>query len=46
MHSIPPNNLDQLIAWIHVFSEQTTTALHGLRKEIGILKKALKGEDK
>lgn len=46
MHSIPPNNLDQLIAWVRVFSQQTTTALHGLRKEISMLKKALKGEDK
>lgn len=34
MHSIPPNNLDQLIAWIRVFSEETKVQIQGLQKTL------------
>ena len=30
MSAIPPNNLDQLIAWVRLFSEETTNKLNSL----------------
>jgi|DEB0MinimDraft_10_1074344.scaffolds.fasta_scaffold16409_3 hypothetical protein len=34
MHSIPPNNLDQLIAWIRLFAQETNAKLQDLQKTL------------
>lgn len=44
MNTIPPNNLDQLIAWIRVFAEQTNVQLQGLQKTLLELRDTLKKE--
>jgi hypothetical protein len=34
MNTIPPNNLDQLIAWIRVFAEETKSQLQNIKKDL------------
>ena len=46
MNTTPPNNLDQMIAWIRVFAEQTSTKIQGLQKNLQELKETLKKEKK
>ena len=41
MNTIPPNNLDQLIAWIRLFAQETNVKLQGLQKNIQEIKDAL-----
>ena len=32
--SIPPNNLEQLVAWIRLFAEQTKSQLQNLKQDL------------
>lgn len=32
--SIPPNNLEQLVAWIRLFAEQTNANLQNLKQDL------------
>ena len=32
--SIPPNNLEQLVAWIRLFAEQTNSKLQNLKQDL------------
>ncbi len=34
MNTIPPNNLDQLIAWIRIFAEETKSQLQNIKKDL------------
>ena len=44
MNTIPPNNLDQLIAWIRVFAEETKVQIQGLQKTLQELRETLDKE--
>ena len=46
MNTIPPNNLDQLIAWIRLFAQETNVKLHGLQKNLQELRETLEKEKK
>ena len=46
MNTIPPNNLDQLIAWIRLFAQETNVKLQGLQKNLQELRETLKKEKK
>ena len=34
MSAIPPNNLDQLVAWVRLFAEDTTTNFQSLESKL------------
>jgi hypothetical protein len=42
MNTIPPNNLDQLIAWIRVFAEETKSQLQNIKQDLLKLQNASK----
>jgi len=42
MNTIPPNNLDQLIAWIRVFAEETKSQLKNIKQDLLKLQNASK----
>jgi len=44
MNTIPPNNLDQLIAWIRLFAQETNVKLQGLQKTLQELRETLEKE--
>jgi hypothetical protein len=44
MNTIPPNNLDQLIAWIRLFAQETNVKLQGLQKNLLELRETLEKE--
>lgn len=46
MSAIPPNNLEQLIAWIRLFAEQTNLQLENLKQSFLEIKNSLKKEEK
>ena len=46
MNTIPPNNLDQLIAWIRLFAQETKIQIHGLQKNLLELRETLEKEKK
>lgn len=47
MSSIPPNNLEQMVAWMRIFAEKTQVQLTSLKKSFLELKNKLeKREDK
>ena len=45
MNTIPPNNLDQLIAWIRIFAEETKIQIQGLKKTLQELRETLEKEE-
>ena len=45
MSAIPPNNLEQLIAWIRLFAEQTNLQLENLEQSFLELKSSFKKEE-
>lgn len=45
MSSSPPNNLDQVVAWIRVFIQENSNAIQFLRNDVDSLKDQMKGED-
>ena len=44
MNTIPPNNLEQLVAWIRVFAEEANMQIQGLQKTVQELKESLEKE--
>jgi hypothetical protein len=44
MNTIPPNNLEQLVAWIRVFAEEANTQIQGLQKTFQEFKETLEKE--
>ena len=44
MNTIPPNNLEQLVAWIRVFAEEANTQIQGLQKTVQEIKESLEKE--
>ena len=44
MNTIPPNNLEQLVAWIRVFAEEANTQIQSLHKTVQELKESLEKE--
>ena len=42
MSSVPPNNLDQVIAWIRVFIQENSNSLQLLQNEVKALKEQVK----
>lgn len=41
MNTIPPNNLDQLVAWIRVFAEEVQEQLFSYREQVQELQKVM-----
>ena len=46
MNTIPPNNLEQLVAWIRVFAEEANTQIQGFQKTLQELRATLEKEKK
>ena len=46
MNTIPPNNLEQLVAWIRIFAEEANTQIQGLQKNLQGLRETLEKEKK
>jgi len=44
MNTIPPNNLEQLVAWSRVFAEEANTQIQGLQKTVQELRESLEKE--
>jgi hypothetical protein len=44
MNTIPPNNLEQLVAWIRVFAEEANTQIQELQKTFQDFKETLEKE--
>lgn len=44
MSAIPPNNLEQLVAWIRLFAEDVQTKVSSLKQDFQELKKSLTKE--
>ena len=45
MSAIPPNNLEQLVAWIRLFSESTTSQLKILKEKVLKLEGVFRSEE-
>ena len=41
MNTIPPNNLDQLVAWIRVFAEEVQEQLFSYQRQVQELKNTM-----
>jgi len=46
MNTIPPNNLEQLVAWIRIFAEEASTQIQGMQKTLQELRATLEKEKK